>query len=129
MEFINDKHIIDNEEMDNLHKEFVDIYNSLQSNDIEAYKNVMAKLLEQTKRHFCQEEQMMEQFDYPRKREHIEEHQKVLAEMEYFINKSNTKMGQMMLKSYYNEKLSSWFDLHLISMDSDLSAYIRTKSL
>jgi hemerythrin-like metal-binding protein len=129
MEFINDKHIIDNEEMDNLHKEFVDIYNSLQSNDIEAYKNVMAKLLEQTKRHFCQEEQMMEQFDYPRKREHIEEHQKVLAEMEYFINKSNTKMGQMMLKSYYNEKLSSWFDLHLISMDSDLSAYIKTKSL
>ena len=129
MEFINDKHIIDNEEMDNLHKEFVDIYNSLQSNDIEAYKNVMVKLLEQTKRHFCQEEQMMEQFDYPRKREHIEEHQKVLAEMEYFINKSNTKMGQMMLKSYYNEKLSSWFDLHLISMDSDLSAYIKTKSL
>ena len=128
MEFINDKHILGNEQMDILHKEFVDIYNSLENNEVESYKNVMAKLLEQSKRHFCQEEEMMEQFDYPRKRDHIDEHQKVLAEMEYFINKSNTKIGQMMLKSYFNEKLLSWFDLHLISMDSDLSSFLKAKS-
>ncbi len=128
MEFINDKHILGNDQMDMLHKEFVDIYNSLENNEVESYKNVMAKLLEQSKRHFCQEEEMMEQFDYPRKRDHIDEHQKVLAEMEYFINKSNTKIGQMMLKSYFNEKLSLWFDLHLISMDSDLSSFLKAKS-
>ncbi len=128
MEFINDKHILGNEQMDMLHKEFVDIYNSLENNEVESYKNVMAKLLEQSKRHFCQEEKMMEQFNYPRKRDHIDEHQKVLAEMEYFINKSNTKIGQMMMKSYFNEKLLSWFDLHLISMDSDLSSFVKAKS-
>lgn len=128
MEFDNTKHLLNHEEIDELHKEFIDIYNSLEDKEIQSYKNVMTKLFEQSKRHFCQEEEMMEQYNYPRKREHIDEHQKVLAEMEYFINKANTKIGQMMLKSYYNEKLSSWFDLHLISMDSDLSSFLNKQA-
>ena len=67
----------------------------------------------------------MDKFNYPRTREHKDEHNKVLAEMEYFISKSNSKMGQMLIKSYYKEKLPSWFDLHLISMDSDLSSFLK----
>lgn len=124
MKFENKKHLLNYEEMDALHKEFIDIYNSIEDSGIQSYKNVMMKLLNQTKRHFCDEELLMNKFNYPRKKEHIDEHKKVLAEMEYFINKSNSKMGQMMLKSYYREKLPGWFDLHLISMDSDLSSFL-----
>lgn len=125
MEFQKEKHLLDLDSMDKTHKEFIDIYNSLEDKSNESYKNVMLKLFEHTKVHFCEEEKMMEEFNYTRKKEHIDEHNKVLAEMEHFINRATSKMGLMMLKSYYREKLPSWFDLHLISMDSDLSAHIK----
>lgn len=128
MEFNDTKHIIHNNKMDTLHKEFIDIYNSIEDNTIESYKNVMLKLFQHTKIHFCKEEEDMELYNYPRKKEHIDEHNKVLAEMEYFLQKADTKMGSMLLKSYYKEKLPSWFDLHLISMDSDLASYLKTSN-
>jgi len=125
MKFEDKKHLLNFEEMDNLHQEFVSVYNSLEDESPQSYKNVIMKLFEQSKKHFCQEETLMDKFNYPRAREHKDEHNKVLAEMEYFISKSNSQMGQMLTKSYYKEKLPSWFDLHLISMDSDLSAFLK----
>jgi hemerythrin len=70
----------------------------------------------------------MDSFSYPTSREHKEEHGKVLAEMQYFINSSRSSIGKKMLKAYYLEKLSDWFDLHLISMDSDLTSYLKKAS-
>lgn len=128
MKFEENKHLLNYEEMDNYHKEFVDIYNSLVDDTSESYKNVLMKLFEQSKRHFCAEETLMDKYNYPRAKEHKDEHKKVLGEMEYFLSKSNSKMGQMLIKSYYKEKLTSWFDLHLISMDSDLSSFIKNAS-
>jgi len=128
MEFIKEKHILDHQEIDETHQEFVEIYNSLENNSTESYKNVMIKLYEHSKVHFCNEEKLMEKSNYPRRKEHIDEHNKVLGEMEYFINRSNSKIGQTLLKAYYVEKLPSWFDLHLISMDSDLSHHLNTKA-
>lgn len=122
------KHQLNFEEMDNVHKEFINIYNSLEDETVESYKNVMLKLFEHTKIHFCDEEKNMDEFSYPRKKEHIDEHNKVLAEMEYFLQKADTKMGQMLLKSYYKEKLPNWFELHLISMDSDLSSFLKNQT-
>lgn len=126
MEFDNTKHVLNYDDMDEKHKEFIDIYNSLKDESIESYKSVMIELFEHTKIHFCKEEENMNKYNYPRKKEHIDEHNKVLAEMEFFLQKSNTKMGQIMLKSYYKEKLPDWFNLHLISMDSDLASYLKS---
>lgn len=128
MKFQEEKHLLNYEGIDKYHIEFIEIYNSLDPSSNESYINVMQKLLEQTKVHFCNEEELMLQFNYPRKKEHIDEHNKVLAEMEYFISKANTKIGIMMLKSYFKEKLSSWFELHLISMDSDLAHFLKNNS-
>jgi len=125
MIFDEKKHLLHYDEMDNLHQEFVEIYNSLETYTAESYKNVLVKLFDQTKKHFYFEEILMDKYKYPRKREHQEEHNKVLAEMEYFIQKSDSRMGQMLIKSYYQEKLPDWFDLHLISMDSDLSGFLK----
>ncbi|WP_455756335.1 bacteriohemerythrin [Sulfurimonas sp.] len=125
MNFQDEKHLLDFEDMDKYHKEFVDIYNSKQSDSTEDYKNVMIKILEQTKVHFCHEEDLMIEHNYPRLREHSDEHKKVLYEMEYFINGSNTMIGKQILKSYYLEGLPAWFDTHLLSMDSDLSSFIK----
>lgn len=127
MEFDKTKHLLNHYEMDSHHKDFIDIYNSLENDTFEAYKNVMIKILEQTKIHFCHEEEMMAKYDYPRLKEHSDEHKKVLYEMEYFINGSNSLVGKKILKSYYIEGLSNWFNSHLLSMDSDLSSFLKLK--
>jgi hemerythrin len=128
MKFDTTKHLLNNEEMDIHHKEFVDIYNSLKDDTQESYKNVMIKILEQTKIHFCHEEDMMKKYKYPRIREHSDEHKKVIYEMEYFIKGSNTMIGKRLLKSYYKENLPNWFDSHLLSMDSDLCSFLKDKT-
>jgi hemerythrin-like metal-binding protein len=127
MEFDASKHILNNDDMDPYHKDFIDIYNSLDGESSEAYKNVMIKILEQTKVHFCHEENLMKKHNYPRTREHSDEHKKVLYEMEYFINGSNSMIGKKILKSYFKEGLPNWFNSHLLSMDSDLSSFLKEK--
>lgn len=127
MQFDPSKHILNHEEIDSYHKDFIDIYNSLEDESQEAYKNVMIKILEQTKLHFCHEEDLMKEYNYPRLKEHSDEHKKVLYEMQYFINGANTMIGKKILKSYFKEGLPSWFDSHLLSMDSDLSSFLKEK--
>ncbi|MFT7003344.1 MAG: hemerythrin [Sulfurimonas sp.] len=129
MEFDNSKHLLNFDVMDNKHKEFIEIYNSLEGESTQDYINVMMKIFEDTKLHFSQEEDLMLKYKYPRLNEHTNEHKKVLYEMEYFINKSSTAIGKLMLKSYYLQALPSWFDSHLLSMDSDLSNFLSAKIL
>lgn len=124
-QFEDAKHLLQNEEIDILHKEFLDIYNSVDSNDKEDYRKKLVALLEHSKNHFTIEESLMDRFSYKTSKEHKEEHLKVLNEMEYFIKLSSNAFGLNMLKSYYKEKLPYWFDLHLISMDSDLVAHLK----
>lgn len=128
MQFDNAKHLLNFGEMDKFHVEFVEIYNSLPDNSVEAYKNVMMKILEQTKLHFCSEENMMKEHNYPRLKEHSDEHKKVLYEMDYFIKSSSSPIGKQILKSYYAEGLPNWFHSHLLSMDSDLASFLKNNS-
>lgn len=120
------KHLLDYSEMDSTHQEFLDIYNSVDSSDAQSYRSKLMELLEHSKHHFTFEEELMDSSEYKRSREHKDEHAKVLAEMEYFIKASHSKMGLKMLQAYYKEKLPDWFDLHLISMDSDLAHHLKS---
>lgn len=118
------KHLLNYGQIDNLHMEFLDIYNSVDGASTENYINKLVELQEHSKRHFAFEESQMDEFNYPTAREHKEEHQRVLYEMDYFIKNSQSFIGKKMLKAYYIEKLPDWFDLHLISMDSDLTSFL-----
>lgn len=123
--FEKEKHQLNNDVMDELHHEFLDIYNSADTTDIKSFQEKLTVLLAHSKKHFSQEEELMDQYGYPTSKEHKEEHNKVLAEMQYFLNLSRTPFGQKMLKAYYMEKIPSWFDLHLLSMDSDLAYFLK----
>jgi len=125
--FDDEKHLLKNDDMDTLHKEFLDIYNSVDINNKEDFRTKLIVLLEHSKAHFSMEENLMDRFSYKTSKEHKEEHLKVLNEMEYFIKLSSNAFGLNMLKSYYKEKVPYWFDLHLISMDSDLAHYLKGK--
>jgi len=118
--FDDEKHLLNFVQMDTLHKEFLDIYNSVDTNSGESILAKSKELLEHSRKHFFEEETLMEKYNYPTIREHKDEHYKVLAEMEYFIKNAHSLFGKKMLKAYYVEKLPEWFDLHLTSMDSDL---------
>lgn len=128
-EFDNKKHLLGYDDIDTLHKEFLDIYNSVELENSQSLRTTVAKLLEHTKGHFASEERLMQEFGYSRAREHIDEHHKVLAEMEYFLNIKNSPFGDKMLKSYYIERLPEWYDTHLLSMDSDLAHFIKERSV
>ncbi|MDZ7820271.1 MAG: hemerythrin family protein [Aliarcobacter sp.] len=128
-EFDKSKHLLNYEKMDNLHMEFLDIYNSVNLNSIDSIKSKSMELLIHTKKHFSEEEKLMHRYDYPRIKEHKDEHEKVLAELEFFIKKSHSIFGMNILKSYYLEKLPHWFDFHLLSMDSDLTAHLNNFGL
>lgn len=123
--FEKEKHQLNNDVMDELHHEFLDIYNGVDTNDIKSFQEKLTVLLAHSKKHFAQEEELMDEYNYPTSKEHKDEHNKVLAEMEYFLNLSRTPFGQKMLKAYYMEKIPSWFDLHLLSMDSDLAYFLK----
>jgi hemerythrin len=127
-EFDKNKHLLNYEKMDTLHLEFLDIYNSVNINSNESIKLKSTELFIHTKRHFLEEEELMDRYNYPRSMEHKNEHNKVLAELQFFIDKSYSLFGINILKSYYLEKLPYWFDYHLLSMDSDLSAYLKNIS-
>ncbi|MDX9796366.1 MAG: hypothetical protein RBT24_06020 [Arcobacteraceae bacterium] len=114
--------------MDELHQEFLEVYNSVDIHDINSVKEKLTILLVHSKKHFAHEEALMDEFGYLTHKEHKDEHNKVLAEMQYFLNLAQSSFGQRMLKAYYKEKLPSWFDLHLISMDSDLVHFLKTKN-
>ncbi|WP_419769589.1 MAG: bacteriohemerythrin [Candidatus Marinarcus sp.] len=126
--FEKEKHQLNNPIMDELHQEFLDIYNSVDSRSTKSLQDKLTVLLAHSKKHFFQEEQLMDTYGYLTSKEHKEEHNKVLAEMQYFLNLSQSVFGQKMLKAYYMEKIPSWFDLHLLSMDSDLAHFLKQKS-
>ena len=113
------------EKMDTTHKEFIDLYNNVDTKLESGFKNNLILLIHHTKRHFDAEEKLMDEFDYPRSKEHKDEHKKVLAEMSYFVEISRSSFGFKMLKAYYLEKIPEWFDLHLMSMDSDLAHFLK----
>lgn len=124
-EFDESKHFLGVHEMDETHEEFLDIYNSMDIDSRQSISKVSFELYEHTRIHFRNEEKLMDRYNYPRSREHKDEHARVLAELGFFIDKSNTVFGANMLKSYLVEKMPGWFDLHLISMDSDLAAHLK----
>lgn len=128
-EFEPQKHLLRFDSMDELHQEFLDIYNSVNPQDTNSFKEKLTVLLAHCKKHFAHEESLMDEYGYSTQKEHKDEHNKVLAEMEYFLKLSQSSFGQKMMKAYYLEKIPSWFDLHLISMDSDLVHFLNTKAL
>ena len=70
------------------------------------------------------ENQLMKQFAFPAETEHKGEHQRVLGEFKQFktrIDKGLITFG----RSFVKERLPQWFQLHALTMDKALVAYIK----
>lgn len=119
-------HFIGNPKMDIIHKEFIDIYNTLYEKKLDI-KDALSELFKYLEIHFKIEEYDMDFYNYPRAFEHKKEHRNFLKEIKSFIKLNNSLFGKSIMNKYYNEKLPERFTLHLSNLDNDLSNYIKSK--
>jgi len=109
-------------DMDQTHREFVDLLNQLDRASTEEFVQLFAQLLAHTQAHFAVEQQWMETCAFPAIREHNSEHERVLGELNRFnqrVAAGKVAMG----RAYVREQLPGWFALHAQTMDSALAAY------
>ena len=89
-EFDKKKHLLNYEKMDTLHLEFLDIYNSVNINSNESIKLKSTELFIHTKRHFLEEEKLMDRYNYPRSMEHKNEHNKLMSLAWHYTMRGNS---------------------------------------
>jgi len=111
-------------EMDETHREFSDLVNRLGGADKETFTALFGELIEHTRAHFSAENEAMLESGFPAIREHMDEHQRVLGELDR-IGKRVAAGSIAMGRAYVTQQLPEWFDLHAQTMDSALAAHIK----
>lgn len=112
--------------IDEDHAEFISFLNQLDVASNADFTDLFRQLYEHTEQHFDRENQLMERFGFPAEIEHKSEHQRVLEEFKQF--KTTVDKGLILLgRAFISERLSQWFELHLITMDNALAAHLRTQ--
>jgi len=114
--------------MDDTHKEFIELYNTLLNSDDASFKALFNKFMEHIHYHFNSENELMEQSCFPAITEHKAEHQRVLNDLKYLELK--IKEGKLSFSRFYIKKrIPEWFKLHLVTMDSALAAHLKSKHI
>jgi hemerythrin-like metal-binding protein len=114
--------------MDDTHREFVDLVNRLGVAPKAEFMPLFEELFTHTQTHFDQEKHLMETSGFPAIREHTDEHQRILGELNRFSQRVAT--GSIMMgKAYVTQQLPQWFDLHAKTMDSALAAHLKSEEI
>jgi hemerythrin-like metal-binding protein len=122
------RYLLGLETMDETHRTFVNLVNSLGEAGKEEFIALFAELVSHTKAHFDQENRWMKESGFPAIREHIDEHQRILGELDRFAHR--VASGSVIMgRTYVTQQLPHWFDLHAKTMDSALSAHLRQTSI
>ena len=111
--------------MDETHQEFIALINDMADCDKPNFIILFKRLVEHTEAHFTAENRLMKETNFPAIREHMDEHLRVLGELNRLAERVTT--GLIMLgRAYVKAQLPGWFDLHAQTMDSALAARIRS---
>ena len=113
--------------MDRAHREFVDLVNRMDRATDASFAYLFSDLIHHTRAHFATEEVLMRATAFPESRPHRNEHARVLAEMERFVE----ALGRGRLataRTYVREQLPVWFANHAREMDNPLAAHLRSTS-
>lgn len=114
--------------MDSTHDEFISLVNKLAIVDKYRFMQMFGDLVAHTREHFENENRLMQETGFPAIREHMDEHQRVLGDLERLgkrVASGNVTMG----RAYVMEQMPDWFDLHAKTMDSALAAHIKRSEL
>jgi hemerythrin len=110
--------------MDDTHREFIELLNSLNACSGSDFPALFNQLVEHTEAHFEMEKALMLESGFPAREEHVGDHQRILGQLVKFRERVNAGKSSMMARAYVREQLPGWFTTHLITMDSALSAHL-----
>jgi len=114
--------------MDNTHKEFIDIINSLGQATDDQFPALFNRLLEHTQQHFQYEDIAMEKSGFPPKFIHRNEHYRILDELKQLaitIDTGNISAARNFVCRY----LPEWFPIHAATMDRALACHLKASGI
>ncbi len=88
---------------------------------------LLDELLEHTRRHFAEEERLMQEIQFQLLYLHKSEHDSVLAEMSAQIERWKHGRDAAALRDWLEHTVSEWFVNHVSTRDTVTSGFIRTK--
>ena len=115
--------------MDTIHDELLLLLNAAeQCHDHATLATQLDTIIQHTKIHFETEEQWMEQSSFPHIAEHRSEHQQLLGEL-IMMRRRLRPVTLPLVRSFINERLPDWLELHLQRMDSLLATYLNNQTV
>ena len=108
--------------MDAAHHEFINLLNHLNAASREELPALFATLVEQTERHFGDEDRWMQESGFPLTSLHRDEHERVLAILHDTLQQ--LEAGDMASGRLLVKEMLAWFEQHAASMDSALARHI-----
>lgn len=110
--------------MDEVHREFVALCNTVATAQGAEFGRQFRQLFEHTRQHFADEEQRMQESDFPAYGEHRADHQRILGDMDRFSQRAEAGRSAM-ARAWLGDSLPNWFDNHARTMDSALAAHLK----
>lgn len=107
--------------MDAIHQEFIALLNDVLAAEGEDFERGFEALMRHTEAHFAFEEREMEALNLASRREHCDEHRRILSEMDFFYAKA-LNGRRSFARAYLREQIPHWLRQHTATMDADLAA-------
>ncbi len=117
------RHALGVPEMDDTHREFVELAYALLVASDEDFPALFVRLHEHTRQHFEHEGKLMKSCRFPAIGEHNSEHLRVLGELAHFAR--GVAAGRLGAAREYVRNLPTWFAGHLATMDSALAGCLK----
>lgn len=107
-------------EIDEQHKKLIEMINSVEKSfDL---KELFSELIEYSRVHFTTEEALFKEYDYPKSREHILEHQKIIQNI--------LKLeGEDLESNEIKETLMDILENHLLTFDKEYVKFFKEKGV
>jgi hemerythrin len=119
----NDALALDQDVMDDTHREFVELLNRLADAPEDRMLAVLDEFIAHTEAHFGQEQRWMEQLAFTATECHVNDHQGVMQvalEVRKRAAAGETRFGPVLAKA-----VAEWFATHASSMDHVLALYMK----
>ena len=117
---------LDHAEIDDDHEAFIRLLTDIEQLTDADFKLRFEQILEHLKSHFERENELMSRYGFPAIDEHRGEHHRVLGECRQFQQRLDRGLVPF-VRAFVTERMVPWFELHVPTMDSALTTFLRQK--
>ena len=123
-----DQYALGVDTMDDMHHEYLMLFESLISSDDRDFIHIFDIYLDHVRRHFTNENILMEKSGFPATDIHQGEHSNVLERLEELYAMANNNQI-IMVRTWMERNMPVWFISHLRSMDNALANHLKTTGI